>query len=336
MTSTVAVTGSTGFVGRWMVRELLSRGYSVRALVHRRGNVRDTLGDVADKVTLVEGDICDARALGELVSPGGQPVSAVIHLVGIIRESRGEAGKAKPQTFERLHTQATRSVVEACERAGVKRYVHMSALGVGSEGRTAYQKSKWAAEQIVRRSSLDWTIFRPSLIHGFDGLFIRLMRELVSGEAPPWVFLPYFVRGKRDLSVPGGLTSWEPATIQPIAVQDVAKAFVTALTTPASVGEVYNLVGPEVLNWQELTEFFRDTLPGGNPRLGTWYIPGEHASLMAKAAGAMGLGGLLPFDAGQALMATEDNDAEMEKARAHLGLEPAPFRATVKAYASMV
>jgi NADH dehydrogenase len=282
-------------------------------------------------VHVVAGDVCDSGALDELL----KGAHACVHLVGIIREVRGGDG-VRPQTFERMHTQATRAVVDGCGRAGVKRYLHMSALGVGPEGKSKYQQTKWEAEQVVRRAGLEWTIFRPSLIHGPDGDFLQMMSDLVAGEVPPYVFLPYFARTRIDMSVPMGAMTFEPASIQPVAVADVAAAFANALQRPESIGEIYNLVGSEELNWQELTEFLRDTLPGGKRGLGTWYVPGAHAAVIARMAGKMGMGSLLPFDEGQAIMATEDSTADTWKMEKDLGVVPTAFRAGVRGYAARV
>lgn len=328
----IAVTGATGFVGRYVVRELLKRGHQVRALVRDQSKIRAAFGSpMPSGLSTVIGDICDARALDELL----RGASACVHLVGIIREERGES-VSMPQSFERMHVWATQAVVGACGRAGVKRYVHMSALGVGPDGKSAYQQTKWRAEVIVRRSGLAWTIVRPSLVHGPDGEFVQMMNKLCGGEMPPYVFIPYFVRTKVDTSVPLGAMSFEPALVQPVAVEDVAEAIAAAVEREAAIGEIYNLVGSERLNWQELTETFRDTLPGGNPRMGVWYVPGTHAAMAATVAGKLGLGGLLPFDAGQALMATEDSVADPTKAMLDLGIKPRGFRATVKRYAGRV
>ena len=329
---TIAVTGASGFVGRYVVRELLSRGYSVRALVREVSRAKSVWGSPTPAgVHVIAGDVCDAATLDELV----KGASACIHLVGIIREVRGE-DPTRPQTFERMHTHATQAVADACKRAGVSRFLHMSALGVGPEGKSKYQQTKWEAECLVRRTGLDWTIFRPSLIHGPDGEFVQMMSDLVAGEVPPFVFLPYFARMRVDMSVPMGAMTFEPASIQPVAVEDVAAAFANALERPQAIGEIYNLVGSEELNWQELTEFLRDTLPGGKKGLGTWYIPGTHAAMMAKCATKLGMGSLLPFDEGQALMATEDSTADTWKMEKDLGITPRPFRAGVRSYAGRV
>ncbi len=333
---TVAVSGATGFVGRYVVRELVRRGHGVRALVRDSEKAYGVLGSAGELrrsgVELVVGDVCDANVADELIGP----CDAVVHLVGIIREVRGATRNDPPQTFERMHINATRTMVEAASRAGVKRYIQMSALGVGPEGRSEYQQTKWEAEGLVRRSGLDWTVMRPSLIHGPDGEFIQMLGDLASGEMAPYFFIPYFVRMEKDQRVPAGGSEFVPADVQPIHVEDVAWAIAQALERPEAIGEVYTLAGSEVLNWQELSEFIRDTLPGSKKGMGTWFIPGEHAAVMAKVAGMVGMGGLLPFDQGQALMATMDNVADSAKARADLGLEPRPFRESVRAYAAQV
>ncbi len=333
--STVAVTGASGFVGKTVIHQLLAKGHTVRALIRDRSKAREAFGSpLPAKLELVSGDVCDARVLDELV----RGAAACIHLVGIIREVRGES-PSTPQTFQRMHEQATREIVGACERNGVKRYLHMSALNVGPEGRSQYQKTKWAAEQVVRRSSLDWTIFRPALIHGPEGEFVQMMADLASGKTAPYIFIPYFAKSKVDHSVLMGAVDFQPARVQPVAVTDVALAFTRALTTPASIGEVYNLVGSERLDWREICEAFRDELArvgSANKKMPIWYIPGEHAAMMATVASKIGLSGMLPFDAGQALMATEDAIADPSKARLDLGLEPLPFRATLRSYAAKV
>lgn len=347
--ATIAITGATGFVGRYLVRELLRRGHAVRGLIRDGAKAREVFGmpgSAPANLSFVVGDCCDERALGDLV----RGADAVIHLVGIIREVRGEDA-ARPQSFERMHVRATQAIIEACTKAGVKRYLHMSALGAGAAvangegwsvgpisggGASAYQRTKWEAEQLVKRSRLEWTIFRPGLIHGPDGEFVQMMSDITSGEVAPWAFIPYFAKQRVDHSVIMGAITFEPANVQPIAVEDVAIAFANALDKPESVLEVYNLCGPEVLDWRELSEFFRDTLPGANTKLGTWYVPGDHAALIARGAHAVGLGEFLPFDEGQAKMATEDSVADMSKARLELGVTPRAFRATVKAYAAQV
>ncbi|MCC6321979.1 MAG: NAD(P)H-binding protein [Phycisphaerales bacterium] len=335
-TQTVALTGATGFVGRYIVRELLARGHKVRALARDPQKAASVFGAERSRVEWIAGDACDASALGRLVAGAG----VCVHLVGIIREVRGDSAD-RPQTFQRVHVGATRAIVDACRTAGVKRFLHMSALGAGPEGRAEYQKTKWEAERYVRRAfgdgtDLDWTIFRPGLIHGPDGEFVQLMHDLCTGDLPPYFFLPYFARKRLDSTMPGGRVDWIEPKVQPVAVEDVAAAFCEAIVRSDSVGEIYNLVGAEVLGWSQMLEFFRDTLPGTNKGLKPWFVPSDHAAMIATVAGALGLGRLLPFDKGQALMGAQDSTADTTKAAVQLGVKPRAFRDTVRGYASRV
>lgn len=322
---TVAVTGATGFVGRYLVRELLRRGHTVRAMGRSRDKARAVLPRDA-RLTFLEGDALSRKDLGELLQGAG----AMVNLLGIIRESGGG------QTFQRVHVDAVREATEACRAAGVARFLHMSSLAADPEGKGGYQKSKWEGERIVRRSGLAWTIFRPSIIHGPDGEFIQMVKGMCSGQEPPYYFLPYFSRRRLDMSVPFGRVVWDSPRVQPVAVEDVAAAFSEALRRPEAIGEVYTLGGPDVLDWPEMLTFLRDTLPGCNRKMSPWHIPGTHAANIARVAKALGLGGLLPFDAGTALMAMEDSVADLAKARTHLGFAPRPFRPTVASYAAQV
>lgn len=322
--ATVAVTGATGFVGRHLVAELVRRGYRVHALARDASKAARTLPVDGSAVRVVEGDATDPLATAQLVAGA----DACVHLVGIIREARGG------QTFERVHVQATRTVVEACVNAGVPRYVHMSALGARPDGVAAYQRSKFAAEELVRGSTLAWTIFRPGLIHGPDGEFFTMLRGWCEGRRAPYFFLPYFVRVEAGAVVPGvpvPLPRLVAPVVAPVHVDDVAGAFCEALVRPRTVQEVISLSGPERVTWPEMLRGVRDALPLGKPGLRAVGLPGVVAAAKAFAAGLLGLGGLLPFDAGMALMGEQDAWADLAKAREAVGFSPRPFFASVRA-----
>lgn len=320
----VAVAGATGFVGRYIVRELLSRQHSVRALVRDRAKAESVLPR-DPRLTLVTGDVLDAGALSSLVSGAG----ACINAIGIIRQHGGE-------TFKKLHVDAVRALTSACRDAGATRFVHISALGVTDSGKTAYQKTKFHGETLVRASGLDWTVLRPSLIHGPDGEFVRMAKGWVTGTKQPWFFLPYFTRGVLTSDVPLAAIRREPASLQPVAVEDVARAAAECLERPETAGEVINLVGPETLTWPELLRTMRDTIPGANEGLEPLGIPAEAAAAQARIAGMLGIGGLLPFDEGMAHMGAMDTTASPEKARQMLAFDPRPFTAALKGYAARI
>ena len=320
---TVCVTGATGFVGRHTVRALLARGWMVRALARSPEKASLVSGD--PRVRIVRGDVFDAGALRDLTSG----VDAVVHLIGIRMERKGGV------TFQRLHVDATGAVLGAATLAGVRRYVHMSALGVRPNGPCAYYRSKHEAETLVRRSGLDWTILRPSLIHGPDGEFMQMIKGWATCKAPPFLFLPYFERLRFDdnpLMPPKG----EIPLAQPVAVEDVANAVCAALEREDAVGEIYPLGGPEAMGWPEILETVRDALPDAKRWMAPVSIPGVVAQGVALGAAAVGLEGLLPFGHSEAVMGAEDNVCSNEKARLHLGHNPRPFAPTVRSYAAAI
>lgn len=309
---TVAVTGATGFVGRHLCRTLIEHGHGVRALV--RDAKRS--GHLPRAAQAIEGDVFDRASLDRLVDKA----DACIHLVGIIME--------RPRfdiTFERLHVEATSSVVSACEGAGVLRCVHMSALGARPDARARYHRTKFEAEQIVRASRLPWTIFRPSLIHGPDGEFTAMAAKWARGQAPPFFFMPYFGAGL--------LGRGPKRLVQPVYVGDLAEAFARAIETERTVREVYPLGGPDRMTWPEMLVAFRDAIaPGSSKR--AIAIPAWKAKAMAQLAAAASLDALLPFNVDQVIMSQEDSICDTLRVRQHLGLPLTSFAAALDQYAS--
>src|SRR5215475_4309767 len=217
----VFLTGGTGFVGGNMLTRLLEEGHTVRALVRdpqKAGQLAPT------GVELVSGDVVEGRGLDQ----GLEGCEAVIHLVGIIVEK----GK---NTFEAVHHLGTHNVVEAAKRARVKRFVHMSALGVRADGVAAYQTTKWRGEEEVRKSGLPFCILRPSLIFGHgDGFVTQMITTMRS--AP--VFRP----------VPGsGLPKFRP-----IFIHDVTACFARALTAETATNRTIELGGADELTLNQV------------------------------------------------------------------------------------
>jgi uncharacterized protein YbjT (DUF2867 family) len=162
-------------------------------------------------------------------------VRAVIHLIGIIAET--------PRvTYEQAHTEATRNVLAAAKQAGVTRWVQMSAIGTRPFARSRYHLTKWQAEELVRQSGLDWTIFRPSLIYGHDerDRLLNLLRRALSW---PLDFIQLYSFPLLDGGGP---------LIQPVSVREVARCFALAPAKEASIGRTYDLVGPVSFSWREM------------------------------------------------------------------------------------
>jgi uncharacterized protein YbjT (DUF2867 family) len=220
----VFVTGGTGFVGREILGQLLSAGHEVRALV--RDGSQDKLAGHRNLETHV-GDVTDAASLvGAL-----DGCDAVIHLVGIIREFPGRG-----ITFKKMHVTATENILEACDEQGVRRFLHMSSNGTRENGSTGYHRTKWRAEELVRDSGLDWTIFRPSLIFGRGSEFVKMLTELIR-RVP---VVPVIGDGQYRM--------------QPVSVAQVAVSFVKALAMPESIGKTYHQGGSESYTYDAILD----------------------------------------------------------------------------------
>ncbi|MEN0020927.1 MAG: NAD(P)H-binding protein [Planctomycetota bacterium] len=321
---TVAVTGASGFVGRYVVRELLSRGHRVRGLTRSHEKAREKLPTDDERLTIVAGDALESGVLDALYDGA----DAGVHLIGIIREAPGG------QTFRKVHVETTKAVLKAAKKAGAKRHVQMSAIGADVEGKTEYWRTKGGIERMVRGSGLDWTIFRPGLIHGPDSEMMQMAKGWVTGRSMPWVVLPYFTR----------LAEWPPPLlppappklvgpeIEPVHVSDVANAFVTALGCKASIGEIYHLCGPERMTWPELLTFVRDRVPTARKWLRPVGLPQPIGQAQAVAWMLSGLKHAMPFDYGMATMAGQDVVADTTKARRDLGMRFESFSETAAEY----
>ncbi len=315
---TIAVTGSTGFVGRHVVRELVSRGARVRALARRAEKASQTLPR-EELVTVTLGDVFDRSAMRRLCDGA----DAMVHLIGIRKEERGGI------TFDRMHIDATRAALDACRAGGIGRILHMSALGVRPDSGTGYQRTKHVAETLVRDSGLDWTILRPSMILGPGGEFARLVEGWSKGTEPPFLFLPYFERVVMSSSNPF-VPRLEVPLVQPVGVRDVAWAAGESLARNASIGEVFALGGPEQMAWPTMLERMRDAIPGARKAAMPLGIPSHAGVAAAFGARALGLASLLPFGPSEPLMGSEDNVCSNAKAAAHLGFKPCSFDALIR------
>ncbi|MBI1826460.1 MAG: complex I NDUFA9 subunit family protein [Planctomycetes bacterium] len=316
----VMVTGATGFVGRHIVRNLLARGITPVCLVRSPSKLQSQYPrEAAKRIKTVVGDLWDLGALAEAASQS----RAVIHLVGIIiaRPLRG-------QTFHRVHVKGTQNVIEAARGAGIQRFIHMSALGTRPNAISKYHRTKWDAEEIVRSSNLAWTIFRPSVIHGPDGEFMRLMKAFACGFVPP--VIPYFGSGR--------------SRIQPVLVNDVARCFVQSLYDDHTEGKVYSLGGPHAYTWIEFYKACRKLIPDAKKRKSLVSQPVPLAKLAALMT-TLVLGpaeaivprlGLFRFDRGQVQMSQEDSICDPTLAERAFGIKMASFDDELEEYADQI
>jgi NADH dehydrogenase len=167
-------------------------------------------------------------APGDVTSPETLPaalegVDAVIHCVGIIIEPRGI-------TFESVVRDGTRNLVEACRKSGVKRIVYISALGTRPNASSRYHQTKWAAEELIRKSEIPFTILRPSIVYGPKDQFLNRFLKM------PFIVLP------------GG----GKALFQPTYVKDLAHIVCEAVDNPALQNQTLDTGGPEKMTYREV------------------------------------------------------------------------------------
>jgi NADH dehydrogenase len=187
---------------------------------------------------------------------------------------------------------------------------------------STYHKTKFAAEQYVRASELEWTIFRPSLIHGPKGEFMQMEARWARRTAPPFLFMPYFGAGILGFGGAGKL--------QPVYVNDVARAFVDALTRRETVGEVYLLGGPDELTWPQLHKTVSRHVVG--KQRAAVAMPVWKAKMLAS----IGLGKLAGFNWDQVVMSQENNTCDITKFVDDFGWTAQPFEQTLAGYAAQL
>lgn len=229
--STILVTGASGFVGSHMVPALVDAGHRVLALV------RDDDGAalVMRRLAPSQRGAVETRA-GDVTKPETLPAAlagadAVLHLVAVPRDWDGGA------TLRLVNTEGTRNILRAATDAGVRRFVHLGALGVVDDPDLHYGSSKVKGMALVRESGLDWTILSPSLLFGPRDGFFNILGDLV--RMSPGI-VP--ITGKGD------------ARFQPLAITDLARATVLTFGDQATVGREFLLGGPRYWTYREIVE----------------------------------------------------------------------------------
>lgn len=224
----ILVLGGSGFIGSRVVAQLARGTGNITVASRRDARSRHLL--VLPTVRTVVADIHDEQVLDRLVAGA----DAVINLVGILHGDRGPAGSAYGPVFRRAHVDLPRKIVAACGRHGVRRYLHMSALGASVAGPSMYLRSKADGEAAALADpEIATTVFRPSVVFGEGDHFLNLFAALQKR-------IPLML-----LAAPG-------ARFAPVYVGDVARAFAMALERPVTPQHIWELAGPHIYTLRQL------------------------------------------------------------------------------------
>jgi NADH dehydrogenase len=220
----ILVLGGSGFVGRHICEALSRQGHRI-TVPTRRLPARSV--QMFPGVEVVHADVHDPAQLASLV----QGQNAVVNLVAILHGNE--------QTFDHVHVELVRHLLAACNKSGVRRLVHISALGADEHAASMYQRSKARGEKVlqvaVQTANLELTILRPSVIFGADDKFINMFAKLQA------VF--------PVMPLAGAATRF-----QPVWVQDVAQAVVHCLEHRTTIGQTFEICGPDIFTLQQLVE----------------------------------------------------------------------------------
>jgi NADH dehydrogenase len=294
----VTVFGGTGFIGRQLVQRLAQAGAAVRVVTRdpdRAGFLRP-MGDVGQIAILPYAE--DDAGLRLLVDGA----MGVVNLLGILFERR--AGD-----FMHVHRDMAGRIADVAAAAGVRRYVHMSAIGADPAGEALYARSKGEGEARVKAAFPEASIVRPSIVFGAgDGFFSRFAQMSVLSP-----FLPL---------IDGGTTRF-----QPVYVGNVAEAMLRCLESDTHQGKTFELGGPTVATFKELLEFILATV---NRRRLLLPLPSRVAAIQARFLEYLPTP---PLTRDQLKMLATDNVvSEGALTLDDLGIRPTPFEVVVPDY----
>jgi len=214
----IAITGGTGFIGSHLAQRLVSEGHQVVLLARNRRNLSAT----SATMTFVSSDLSDPAILANAFAG----CDAVAHCAGINREI-GE------QSYQKVHVEATTNLVRAAQEAGVKKIALMSFLRARPNCGSPYHESKWAAEEIVRNSGLDYTIIKAGMVYGLgDHMLDHLSHALHT--------FPFFA-----------MVGFREKGIRPLAINDLVEVLRASLTENRLSRSTVAITGAEELYLSE-------------------------------------------------------------------------------------
>ncbi|MCX7987987.1 MAG: NAD-dependent epimerase/dehydratase family protein [Thermodesulfovibrio sp.] len=223
----ILITGGTGFVGRYVVREALKKGYEVHLIVRNPDKARKIF---SDKVSfhLLE-DFSEKEKLLKIINTVNPDY--VIHLIGIIQEI-----KSKGITFEKVHYEYSKILYDILKKYPPKKVIHMSALGVDERAPSKYHITKLMAEKELIKSGINYAILRPSFILGPEQLLFSKLKSII--KTTPIILFPN-ISGYR---------------FQPVDVRDVAECFIEAIKFKENA--IFELCGNEKATLKDIVKDF--------------------------------------------------------------------------------
>ena len=303
----VAVFGATGFVGSYIIDELIRNKHKPTALI-REGSEKKLVQNA--KCKMVVGDLSNKRALEKTI----KGVDAVIYTIGLVREF-----PRKGITFNATHYQGVKETVDTCKLFGVKRYILMSANGVKVEG-TAYQKTKYLGEEYLKFSNLDWTIFRPSLCFGDPRgkgrpeFATQLKKDMLSLPIPS----PNFMPGINPLDA-GNFA------LSPIHISNVAEFFVKSLQMDKAKKKTYHL-GGEAYYWKDIVQIMASAY---NKK--KWMVPAPAFGVKILAS-VFERFSWFPITKDQVTMLIESNVCDSVEHFKEFEIDPVPYNEETLSY----
>ena len=220
----ILVTGASGYLGSHLVKRLAAAGKPVRALVRNRAWAEAESRLAGLNVEWAEGDVTKPETLPAAF----RGVEAVIHTVAVAIEKGG-------RTYEAINVQGTVNIVDAAKAAGVRRFLNICQLGADAKLPYRFLASKGKAQDYVAASGLEWTAFRPCVMWGPEDEFANTFARLAS--LSPLIY-PIIGDGQ--------------AKFQSVWIEDVVTAVVNSLDDPSTIGQDFELGGPEVMTIAEI------------------------------------------------------------------------------------